>query len=288
MSPPVPAGNAGHWFDPASRGGPADHPGRVPRPCPRGCPGGRPARGPGQAAGRAAAAATSAAAKSRPSPSARPSPNARPSPSGRPLPSARRGLGRPPGRPGRRPSPSPNPRPAGPHRPAAGSPGTAAPAGAPEERTAAPPATQHTRAGGHPMALVTPVDTVPLDQLGRVHFVGIGGAGMSGIARVMLARGVAVSGSDSGSPAMVSELAALGARRAHRSRRGTPRCRRHGRGVQRDPAGQPRAGRGAPPRAARPAPRRRARLADDRPAGHGRRRHARQDHDNLDDHHHPA
>ena len=61
------------------------------------------------------------------------------------------------------------------------------------------------------MALVTPVDTVPVDQLGRVHFVGIGGAGMSGIARVMLARGVTVSGSDSGSPAVLSELAALGA-----------------------------------------------------------------------------
>ena len=61
------------------------------------------------------------------------------------------------------------------------------------------------------MALVTPVDTVPLDQLGRVHFVGIGGAGMSGIARVMLERGVAVSGSDSGSPGVLSELAALGA-----------------------------------------------------------------------------
>jgi UDP-N-acetylmuramate--alanine ligase len=61
------------------------------------------------------------------------------------------------------------------------------------------------------MALVTPVDTVPLDQLGRVHFIGIGGAGMSGIARVMLERGVAVSGSDSGSPGMLSELAALGA-----------------------------------------------------------------------------
>jgi UDP-N-acetylmuramate--alanine ligase len=55
------------------------------------------------------------------------------------------------------------------------------------------------------------VDTVPLDQLGRVHFVGIGGAGMSGIARVMLERGVTVSGSDSGSPGMLSELAALGA-----------------------------------------------------------------------------
>ncbi len=61
------------------------------------------------------------------------------------------------------------------------------------------------------MALVTPVDLVPMDRLGRVHFIGIGGAGMSGIARVMLARGVPVSGSDSGSPAMLANLAALGA-----------------------------------------------------------------------------
>ena len=34
------------------------------------------------------------------------------------------------------------------------------------------------------------------EQLGRVHFVGIGGAGLSAIARLMLARGIAVSGSD--------------------------------------------------------------------------------------------
>ncbi len=61
------------------------------------------------------------------------------------------------------------------------------------------------------MALVTPMDTVPLDELGRVHFVGIGGAGMSGIARVMMERGVAVSGSDSASAGVLSELAALGA-----------------------------------------------------------------------------
>jgi UDP-N-acetylmuramate--alanine ligase len=61
------------------------------------------------------------------------------------------------------------------------------------------------------MPLVTPVDPVPADQLGRVHFIGIGGAGMSGIARIMLARGVAVSGSDSGSPGVLSDLAALGA-----------------------------------------------------------------------------
>ena len=30
----------------------------------------------------------------------------------------------------------------------------------------------------------------------NVHFVGIGGAGMSGIARILLARGAIVSGSD--------------------------------------------------------------------------------------------
>ena len=61
------------------------------------------------------------------------------------------------------------------------------------------------------MGLVTPVDPVPLDQLGRVHFIGIGGAGMSGIARIMLARGLAVSGSDSAPSALLDELAELGA-----------------------------------------------------------------------------
>jgi UDP-N-acetylmuramate--alanine ligase len=62
------------------------------------------------------------------------------------------------------------------------------------------------------MALVTPTDPVPLEKLGRVHFVGIGGAGMSGIARIMLARGITVSGSDSADSAALAELAALGAR----------------------------------------------------------------------------
>lgn len=63
--------------------------------------------------------------------------------------------------------------------------------------------------GGH-MSLVTPVDPVPLGELGRVHFVGIGGAGMSGVARIMIARGVAVSGSDSASSQQLGQLAALG------------------------------------------------------------------------------
>jgi UDP-N-acetylmuramate--alanine ligase len=60
------------------------------------------------------------------------------------------------------------------------------------------------------MALVTPVDPVPLDELGRVHFAAIGGAGMSGIARIMLARGVPVSGCDSAASPQLDELAQLG------------------------------------------------------------------------------
>jgi UDP-N-acetylmuramate--alanine ligase len=61
------------------------------------------------------------------------------------------------------------------------------------------------------MGLVTPVAPVPLADLGRVHFAGIGGAGMSGIARIMLSRGVAVSGSDSAPGLQLDELTALGA-----------------------------------------------------------------------------
>ncbi len=61
------------------------------------------------------------------------------------------------------------------------------------------------------MGLVAPADPVPVPELGAVHFTGIGGAGMSGIARVMLAGGVAVSGSDAQHSAVLDELAALGA-----------------------------------------------------------------------------
>jgi UDP-N-acetylmuramate--alanine ligase len=48
-------------------------------------------------------------------------------------------------------------------------------------------------------------------ELGSVHFVGIGGAGMSGIARILLARGVPVSGSDARGSATADALRALGA-----------------------------------------------------------------------------
>ena len=61
------------------------------------------------------------------------------------------------------------------------------------------------------MSLVTPVEPVPLGELGRVHFLAIGGAGMSGVARIMLARGVAVSGCDSAASSQLEELASIGA-----------------------------------------------------------------------------
>jgi UDP-N-acetylmuramate--alanine ligase len=50
------------------------------------------------------------------------------------------------------------------------------------------------------------------ETLGAVHFIGIGGAGMSGIARIMLARGLRVSGSDRRDTPTLLALRALGAR----------------------------------------------------------------------------
>jgi UDP-N-acetylmuramate--alanine ligase len=55
------------------------------------------------------------------------------------------------------------------------------------------------------------VEIPPADQLGGVHFIGIGGAGMSGIARILLSRGVAVSGSDAKDSRGLAALRALGA-----------------------------------------------------------------------------
>ncbi|WP_453984264.1 UDP-N-acetylmuramate--L-alanine ligase [Brevibacterium casei] len=53
---------------------------------------------------------------------------------------------------------------------------------------------------------------VPVAELGAVHFIGIGGSGMSGIARIMAMNGVKVSGSDAKESAVVDILRALGAR----------------------------------------------------------------------------
>lgn len=59
------------------------------------------------------------------------------------------------------------------------------------------------------------VETAPgalPDQLRRVHMVGIGGAGMSGLARILLARGGQVSGSDAKNSRGILELRTRGAR----------------------------------------------------------------------------
>ncbi|MGJ3192813.1 UDP-N-acetylmuramate--L-alanine ligase [Paenarthrobacter sp. FR1] len=52
----------------------------------------------------------------------------------------------------------------------------------------------------------------PLESLGRVHFIGIGGVGMSAVARIMVARGVPVSGTDGKDLPVMHDLAAAGAR----------------------------------------------------------------------------
>ncbi len=49
------------------------------------------------------------------------------------------------------------------------------------------------------------------EQLGRVHLVAIGGAGMSAVARLLLQSGVAVSGTDASDSATLRALEALGA-----------------------------------------------------------------------------
>lgn len=61
------------------------------------------------------------------------------------------------------------------------------------------------------MRVPVPEVILPADQLGHVHFVGIGGAGLSAIARIMLARGIAVSGSDGVDSPVLAALRDLGA-----------------------------------------------------------------------------
>ena len=54
-------------------------------------------------------------------------------------------------------------------------------------------------------------ERTPLESLGRVHFIGIGGAGMSAIASLMLQAGMSVSGSDRADSATVQALREAGA-----------------------------------------------------------------------------
>ena len=142
------------------------------------------------------------------------------------------------------------------------------------------PGGARTHAGDRPRC---DTDVPPLPRLlSRVHFIGIGGAAMSGIARILLARGATVSGSDAKDSRAVLALRALGAEVAvgHDAaqpdllpRRPTVRRRHEGRASR--PTRQPRARRGRA-RAASPCVHRSAALAA-LTAGRraGRRRRAR-------------
>ncbi|WP_019146381.1 UDP-N-acetylmuramate--L-alanine ligase [Aeromicrobium massiliense] len=56
------------------------------------------------------------------------------------------------------------------------------------------------------MRIPVPEHVVPASELRRVHLVGVGGAGLSAIARLLAARGVEVSGSDANDSAVLQAL----------------------------------------------------------------------------------
>lgn len=62
------------------------------------------------------------------------------------------------------------------------------------------------------MGLLTPVELVAVTELGPVHFIAIGGSGMSGIASALLQLGIEVSGSDRQDSAYLRALEQQGAR----------------------------------------------------------------------------
>jgi UDP-N-acetylmuramate--alanine ligase len=62
-----------------------------------------------------------------------------------------------------------------------------------------------------PPGSIPTLDVPSLEGIGRLHMIGIGGAGMRNLAKLLLARGVAVSGSDLKDSKGLVELRALGA-----------------------------------------------------------------------------
>ncbi len=65
--------------------------------------------------------------------------------------------------------------------------------------------------GPNVATVASDLEVVDVEELGAVHILGIGGAGMSAIARVLLDRGVTVSGSDAKDSKRLTDLRALGA-----------------------------------------------------------------------------
>ncbi|MEX2420296.1 MAG: Mur ligase domain-containing protein, partial [Actinomycetota bacterium] len=62
-----------------------------------------------------------------------------------------------------------------------------------------------------PPGSIPTLEVPSLEGIGRVHMIGIGGAGMRNLARLLLARGIAVGGSDLKDSAGIAELRAHGA-----------------------------------------------------------------------------
>ena len=61
------------------------------------------------------------------------------------------------------------------------------------------------------MMMTEPPEHIPeVSELGAVHLIGVGGRGMSGIARILSVRGVPVTGSDAKPSAAVTALEAVG------------------------------------------------------------------------------
>ena len=119
-------------------------------------------------------------------------------------------------------------------------------------------------------------------DIGPVHFVGIGGIGMSGIAEVMVNLGYVVQGSDQADSANVKRLREKGVKIAigHAAEQ-SRRCRGFGRFVGRQ-ARQSGTGRGARATAAGGAARRNAGRNDALEELRRHRRHAWQDDDHVD------
>ena len=118
----------------------------------------------------------------------------------------------------------------------------------------------------------------------HIHFVGVGGAGMSGIAEILHNLGYTVSGSDQSDSATSRRLAVARHPRLHRPRRGAHRRRRGGGHLHRGQGRQPRGHRRARQARAGGAARGDAGRADAPEARHRHRRHARQDDDHLAGH----
>ncbi len=60
------------------------------------------------------------------------------------------------------------------------------------------------------MVMIEPIEVVPVDEVGKIHFIAIGGSGMSGIARLYAEHGIPTSGSDRSDSNTLKSLQRLG------------------------------------------------------------------------------